>query len=72
MSDSPRSIITLRLADEADARLFVMESQHEVFTRVMRAKAAGSPLVTFDRWRGGQVVKFSTQPDNILNVEENV
>lgn len=71
MFPQAKSIITLLTGDPRDIRLFVTQSPREVIARVTRAKAGGDPLVTFDRILGNKAVQFSTQPTNVLNVEEN-
>lgn len=69
---TPRSIVALAKAEEADRKLYVTESPTEVILAVTRAKANDGPLVSFTRVCGGETVEFATQPGNVLTVEEYV
>lgn len=68
-ADPPRSIVTLKDADERDKRIFVAETASAV-----RALVNGSTdrLVTLTRWCGGELSEFNTRPDNVVNVEANL
>lgn len=66
-SPPPRSIITLKIADERDKRIYVAETPEAV--RAMVNGSLGS-LVVLTRWRAGHLSEFNTRPDNVVNVAE--
>lgn len=71
MPHTPHTVITLRVAEEADRTIWVTESHRTVVRRVNEAKANGG-LATFSRVQGlgKPPVAFATQPSNIMNVAE--
>lgn len=71
MPHTPHTIITLRVAEEADRTIWVTESHRTVVRTINHAKA-NDTLVTFSRIQGlgNAPTAFSTQPSNVMNVAE--
>lgn len=59
------AVVTLRVADEGDKRIWVTETPNDVH----RLVETGKPLIKLTRVKSMGTVEFLTQPNNIVNVE---
>jgi hypothetical protein len=68
----PQTEITLKVAQEADQRIWVYEDHETVRNMVIDATREGTALITFSRVQGigNPGIPFSTKPNNVTNVRD--
>ena len=62
---TPKAVVTLKVADQADKTLWVTESPAQVLSLCDE-----DSMVTLTRWYASRTAAFHTRGTNIINVRE--